>query len=222
LSHELRSPLTSIVVSADLLNRGVLDQCQRDLAVAILDECARMKQLTDNLLNLARGEMPSIALKRERLDVSRLAKEVVARFRVQAEEKRINLPIDADLSIETSGDPVKLSWVISNLIGNALRYTPSGGTIAVRTRTEGGRLQIEVSDSGPGIPFEIRQYIFERSAQYGGTRDDQLGAAGLGLAIVKEIVEAHGGRIFVDSADGHGSTFIVELPLAESATHVVV
>ncbi len=219
LSHELRTPLTSITLSADLLNRGVLDQRQRDLVVAVLDECTRMKQITDNLLNLARGEMASIALRRERLNVSRLVREVVVRFGVQAEEKRINLESHADESIEISGDAVKLSWVISNLIGNALRYTPAEGKMVVRTQSDGAHLRLEVSDSGPGIPAEIRQYIFDRFAQY-GAGDRERGAAGLGLAIVKEIVEAHGGRIFVESAEGHGSTFTVQLPLSEREIHV--
>jgi two-component system, NtrC family, sensor histidine kinase KinB len=214
LSHELRTPLTSIGVSADLLSRDALDPRRRELVIAILDECTRMKQLTDNLLNLARGELASIALKRERLDVSRLVREAVARFGVQAREKQIKLEGQADESAEMNGDAVKLSWVISNLIGNALRYTPAEGKIVVRAQRDDGHLRLNVSDSGPGIPPEVRQHIFERFAQY-GIKDRQRGAAGLGLAIVKEIVEAHGGRIFVDSAEGYGTTFSVELPLSE-------
>jgi NtrC-family two-component system sensor histidine kinase KinB len=215
LSHELRTPLTSIALSADLLQRdGVqLNERQRELVTAILEECARMKQLTDNLLNLARGEMASISLKREQIDFAHLAAEAMSRFTLQAEEKHVRLENRIDELPAISGDPLKLSWVISNLIGNALRYTPDGGRIVVAAHRLDGGARLEVSDSGPGIPPEVRAHIFERFAQYGGNGQSR-GAAGLGLAIAKEIVEAHGGRIFVESGES-GSTFIVELPPAE-------
>ncbi len=114
---------------------------------------------------------------------------------------------------EVIGDPVKLSWVISNLVGNALRYTPSGGTIKVSARRCDGATRLEIADSGPGIPPELKEYIFERFVQYGSDGVEK-GSAGLGLSIVKEIVEAHGGRIFVESNNSHGSKFIVEIPAA--------
>jgi PAS domain S-box-containing protein len=212
LSHELRTPLTSIALSADLLQRelGQLNDRHRELVSAILEECARMKQLTDNLLNLARGEMASISLKREQIDFERLAGEALGRFNLHAEEKHVRLEHQIDRIPAISGDPLKLSWVISNLIGNALRYTPDGGRILVALHRLDGGARLEVSDSGPGIPPEVRSHIFERFAQYGANGQSR-GAAGLGLAIAKEIVEAHGGRIFVESGES-GSTFIVELP----------
>jgi NtrC-family two-component system sensor histidine kinase KinB len=216
LSHELRTPLTSIALSAELLEReqAQLTEQQREMVGAIRQDCARMKQLTDNLLNLARGGSAAIALKRERLDLGRIVNEAVSRFALQAHEKRLELTRQVEEIPAVSGDPIKLSWVVSNLIGNAMRYTPEGGRITVTARPHDGGARLEVADSGPGIPPEIREYIFERFAQY-GPNGDQRGAAGLGLAIVKEIVEAHGGRIFLTSADS-GSTFIVDLPLAEA------
>jgi two-component system sensor histidine kinase BaeS len=105
--------------------------------------------------------------------------------------------------------------VISNLIGNALRYTPEGGTIKVVAGPSGNDFaRLEVADTGPGIAPEIRDHIFERFAQYGAD-GYAPGSAGLGLAIVKDIVQAHGGRIFVESNNGHGSRFIVQLPVGE-------
>jgi NtrC-family two-component system sensor histidine kinase KinB len=213
LSHELRTPLTSLALSAELLRRdgAALDPKQHEILEAILEECARMKTLSDNLLNLARGELASISVQRERLDLRQIIEEVVRRFGLQAEEKHVRLTGHLEPVPEISGDAVKLSWVVSNLIGNALRYTPEGGQIEVAARPIDSRVRFEVQDSGPGIPPEIREHIFERFAQY-GRGGIEKGSAGLGLAIAKDIVAAHGGRIFVDSNPGAGSRFVVELP----------
>jgi PAS domain S-box-containing protein len=213
LSHELRTPLTSLALSAELLRRdsAALDPKQRELLEAILEECARIKALSDNLLNLARGELASITVQRERLDLCQIIDEVVHRFGLQAEDKHVRLSTHLEPVPEISGDAVKLSWVVSNLIGNALRYTPGGGKIEVVARPIDSKVRLEVADSGPGIPPEIREHIFERFAQY-GRGGVEKGSAGLGLAIAKDIVAAHGGRIFVDSDIGSGSRFVVELP----------
>jgi NtrC-family two-component system sensor histidine kinase KinB len=217
LSHELRTPLTSLALSAQLLQReeASLDSRQREFLRTILEECARMKQLTDNLLNLARGELASISLKRERLDLARVAEEVAGRFRLQAEEKHVALERHITEVPPVSGDPVKLSWVVSNLIGNALRYTPQGGSIEVMTGWADDTVRLEVADSGPGIAPELRDYVFERFAQYGD--GEEKGSAGLGLAIVKDIVMAHGGRIFVTGNTPVGSRFVVQLPASREA-----
>jgi NtrC-family two-component system sensor histidine kinase KinB len=212
LSHELRTPLTSLALSAQLLQReeASLEPRQRELLRTILEECARMKQLTDSLLNLARGELASISLERERIDLARVAEEVAGRFRLQAEDKHVALERHIAEVPPVSGDPVKLSWVVSNLIGNALRYTPKGGRIEVMTGSADDTVRLEVADSGPGIAPELRDYVFERFAQYGDGADK--GSAGLGLAIVKDIVVAHGGRIFVTGNAPVGSRFVVQLP----------
>ncbi|HTQ23950.1 MAG TPA: ATP-binding protein [Candidatus Binataceae bacterium] len=214
LSHELRTPLTSLALSAQMMQRheDALDPRQRELLRTILEECARMKQLTDSLLNLARGELASISLARERLDLAQVAEDVAGRFRLQAEEKHIALESHIAQVPPVSGDPVKLSWVVSNLIGNALRYTPEGGRIEVATSSADDTVRLEVADTGPGIAPELRDYVFERFAQYGDGAEK--GSAGLGLAIVKDIVVAHGGRIFVTGNSPAGSRFVVQLPAA--------
>jgi NtrC-family two-component system sensor histidine kinase KinB len=217
LSHELRTPLTSLALSAQLLQReeASLDPKQRELLRTILEECARMKQLTDSLLNLARGELASISLERERIDLARVAEEVAGRFRLQAEDRHVALERNIAQVPPVSGDPVKLSWVVSNLIGNALRYTPKGGRIEITTGSADDTVRLEVADSGPGIAPELRDYVFERFAQYGDGADK--GSAGLGLAIVKDIVVAHGGRIFVTGNAPVGSRFVVQLPASREA-----
>ncbi|HYL59932.1 MAG TPA: ATP-binding protein [Candidatus Acidoferrales bacterium] len=218
LSHELRTPLTSLALSAELLSRESVESTPKnhELLQVILEECSRMRQLTDNLLNLARGEMPAIAVQQKRLDLARLAADVTHRFALQAREKHIEIEERIEPVPEIVGDPIKLSWVISNLVGNALRYTPEGGTISVAAVARERASRLEVSDSGPGIPADLKDYIFERFVQY-GSEGFEKGSAGLGLAIVKEIVEAHGGRIFVEGNNGHGSRFIVEIPAAPEA-----
>jgi NtrC-family two-component system sensor histidine kinase KinB len=215
LSHELRTPLTSLALAAELLRREEpsLSAGQREALSAILDECGRMKQLTDNLLTLARGEIASIALERETLDLAQIAGEVADRFAIQARDKEVSIKRRIESVPAIRGDANKLSWVVSNLLGNAVRYVPRAGAIEVVARRAGDFVRLEVADSGPGISADVKDYIFERFAQYGGNGSEK-GSAGLGLAIVKDIVQAHGGRIFVESEPGHGSRFIVELPAA--------
>ncbi len=216
LSHELRTPLTSLALLAELLRReeDSLTPKQREVLRAILEEASRMKQLADNLLNLARGQIPLIAVQRVPLDLAKIVEDVAKRFTIQAQEKKIRIETHIGRLPEMEGDPVKLSWMISNLIGNALRYTPAGGIIEIAAGPSGNDFaRLEVADTGPGIPPEIRDHVFERFAQY-GANGYSPGSAGLGLAIVKDIVEAHGGRIFVESNVGHGSRFIVQLPVS--------
>jgi NtrC-family two-component system sensor histidine kinase KinB len=107
---------------------------------------------------------------------------------------------------------VKLSWALSNLISNALRYTPEGGVVAISSEDAANAVRLKVSDTGPGIPQEIKEHLFERFTQW-NVNGSGPGSSGLGLAIVKEIVEGHGGRIFVDSTVGKGTCFTLELPI---------
>jgi signal transduction histidine kinase len=138
---------------------------------------------------------------------------VISGFALQAEQKNIALRSEiAPSTPRVLADPVKLSWVVSNLVGNAMRYTPSGGSITIASTHDGEVVRFGVSDTGPGVAPEIRDHLFERYAQWNSNGGGQSGSAGLGLAIAKEIVEAHGGRIFVESTIGQGTCFTVELP----------
>jgi NtrC-family two-component system sensor histidine kinase KinB len=213
LSHELNTPLTSLGFCVELLlRRPDLGVEQRELLTSIQQDVARMRRLAADLMELARGQGVAITVQRVPVDLAEMVQAVIKGFGRQAEQKQVSLQVNLEpLTWRLRGDPLKLSWVISNLIANALRYTPAGGAIAVSLNKTSSGVRLCVSDTGPGIPPELRDRLFERFAQ-GPVNGSEPGAAGLGLAIVKEIVDAHGGRISVDSQAGQGTRFIVELP----------
>jgi NtrC-family two-component system sensor histidine kinase KinB len=213
LSHELNTPLTSLGFCLELLLRKPeLDPEQHELLTSIQGDAARMRRLASDLLQLARGQGAAITVQSMPVDLAEMAQAVMKGFALQAEQKQIRLEAEIERPApQIRADPLKLSWVVSNLIANALRYTPSGGTISVSLSAEGSGARLRVSDTGPGIPPQVREHLFERFAQW-KVNGSEPGSAGLGLAIAKEIVDAHGGRIFVDSELGQGTSFTVELP----------
>ncbi len=217
LSHELRTPLTSMMIASQTMARQKesLTTEQQKLVKMIVEETAHMNQLADNLMNLARGNISLIPTERVKIELGKLLTEAVQRFAVQAQDKHVFREMSIEGTAVVNVDRIKLSWVISNLIGNALRYTPEGGRIEVAAHTaENNLLRLEVADTGPGIPPEIRDHVFERYAQY-SMPGYERGSAGPGLSIVKDIVEAHGGRISIESNKGTGTRFIIQLPAFE-------
>jgi two-component system, NtrC family, sensor histidine kinase KinB len=212
LSHELNTPLTSLGFCIELLLRKPeLDSEQHELLISIQEDAVRMRRLASDLLELARGQGPAITVQSRPVDLAEMAQAVIKGFALQAEQKQVRL--EAQIQRPTPqirADPLKLSWVVSNLIANALRYTPSGGTISVSLNGTESGARLRVTDTGPGIPAQVREHLFERFAQW-RVNGSEPGSAGLGLAIAKEIVDAHGGRIFVDSELGQGTSFTVEL-----------
>ncbi len=212
LSHELGSPLTSLRLAVELLaGDATIPPEQRPLLDAAREDVDRLQDLAQRLLDLARMRATGIALERRNVDLATVMPRVVSIFRPQAREKGIELEaVVPATGVTIVGDPTKLTWAFSNLFSNALRYTPRGGRVRVDVAPEEGAVLVAVSDTGPGIPPGQRDRIFERFAQAGDGGEG--GAAGLGLAIVRDIVQAHGGRIRVDSTEGQGSRFTVELP----------
>jgi two-component system OmpR family sensor kinase len=209
-SHELRNPLSIIRGNLDFARRVTTDQaCLESLREAEV-EATRMSRLVNDLLLLAEADAGDfLAPRAVRLDV--LGEEVAERARALAPAHRIEVTASAEIWIRA--DPDRLRQVLWNLVENALRYTPAGGSIALSARTHEGEAVLDVSDSGPGVPAGQEQRIFERFYRSDPSRTRTTGGVGLGLAIVKHVVEAHGGRVALENRPGRGATFSVALPL---------
>ncbi|MFH1135356.1 MAG: ATP-binding protein [Pseudomonadota bacterium] len=214
-SHELRTPLTSLGMSVDLLLEHAapgLAEKDRELLQAAHEEVHRMKALVNDLLDLSKIEAGRIVLEFESVPVQTLFEHVEAIFKSQMDIKEVALTSGlVGEALKVRADANKITWVLSNLISNALRYVNKGGRIDLTAQRIGPRVHLCVRDDGPGIPPEYQFKIFQKFVQVKG---QEAGGTGLGLAICKEIVRAHGGAIWVESAGGGGSAFTFTLPVA--------
>jgi len=212
LSHELGTPLTSLGMALELLGRAPgLTAEQRTLLETAREDHGRLQDVGQRLVDLSRSRAMSIAIERGNVDLRDVLPRVLKPFRLQAREKGVTLESRVpEAPVTIAGDQIKLSWAVSNLVANALRYTPRGGRVTLEVKPEDAAVLLSVDDTGPGIPLEQRERIFERFAQ--GADGGDLGSAGLGLAIVRDIVQAHGGRVHLESQVGQGSRFTLELP----------
>ncbi len=214
-SHELRTPLTSIGMSIDLLLESAikkLNEKEQQLLSAAHEEVQRLKAFVSNLLDLSKIEAGKMEMELSSISIRVLFEKAATVFNAQKEEKAVNLSFDAPEGLpNVKADDNKITWVLTNLISNALRYTPSGGHIKLSAESFGPYVQISVNDDGAGIPYEYQSKIFDKFVQV--KSDKAVGGSGLGLAICKEIVRAHGGTIWVDSVPGSGSTFTFTLPI---------
>ncbi len=217
LSHEFRTPLTSINMSVDILNQeilGPLNERQKELINSTKDDCYRLTKLARELLQLSKLESGKVELKNEELDVAGVISFSLQPLQLPFAEKGIRLAVVADPDLpRLVADEQQISWVISNLATNALKHTEPGGIVTVRACAEGDALHIDVEDTGHGIAPENIDKIFDKFVQVKHTSDQTPGSVGLGLAIAKEIVELYGGKIWVASTIGKGSTFSFTLPL---------
>lgn len=213
VSHELRTPLSSIKLMVDTLADRPDDAEARALFLPrIGGEVDRMVQLVEDLLELARVEGGRMRLRRERLDLARVAAATVRNFEQRAAQLEVTLRFDGTAAI-VDGDENRLAQVIVNLVDNALRHTPAGGRVSVRVGPRDSEAVVVVRDTGVGIPYRDLPHVFERFYVVDRSRAREAGGTGLGLSIVKQIVEAHGGAVHADSELGRGSTFTCSFPL---------
>ena len=216
-SHELRTPLTSMGLSIDLLREGAagkLSDKEQQLLTAAHEELERIKALVNSLLDLSKIEAGKIEMEFESVAVQLLFEKAVSALIAQAKDKKVKLSYSFPSAMpHVRADANKITWVLTNLISNALRYTGSGKRIQLSAEHLGPQVHLSVSDQGAGIPYEYQSKIFEKFVQV--EKDKTVHGSGLGLAICKEIVRAHGGTIWVDSLPGEGSTFTFTLPVFE-------
>ncbi|HMB28522.1 MAG TPA: ATP-binding protein, partial [Blastocatellia bacterium] len=172
----------------------------------------------ESLMSISRLDAGEARMEHDVLDLAELAASTTEQMRLLAEDKGIALRCESEELVNIEGDRARLKQVIVNLVDNAIKYTPAGGLVGVNVGGSNGRALLEVNDNGVGIPPEALPHIFERFYRADKARSRQMGGAGLGLSIVKAIVTAHGGRVRVESVEGKGSRFLVELPVAGEAS----
>jgi len=213
-SHELRTPLTAIRSVGEIALQAPLGAGKyRDVIGSMLEEVDRLTHLVESLLLLTRADSGAIHPAREVVELAALTSNVADHLRVLAEEKQQSLSVHAGARVEALCDPAILRLGLMNLLHNAIKYTPNGGAIEVRTKaTASGQPSIEVQDTGPGIPSAHHERIFERFYRVDPDRARESGGAGLGLAIALWAVASNSGRIELESEESKGSLFRIVLP----------
>lgn len=218
ISHELRTPLSAILGYAELLQEGVIGELnnkQKRMASSIAVSADYLNQLISELLDQAQFEATGVKLNLAPFDINELIQQIELRMRVLAESKGLNfqVKIGVDLPEKLIGDQYRLQQIITNLIGNAIKFTETGGVYLHLYHINHSTWAISVSDTGPGIPQEAQTDIFKAFHQVNRALIKNSKGTGLGLSIVKQLVSAMNGHITVESEVGQGSTFTVSLPL---------
>ena len=219
-SHELKTPITAIrgLVETLIDDKEIAPETQERFLTKIRDQSGRLSAIVTDLLTLSRLEAESRGSGYVPLDLREPVRASAQALIPAAEEKGIVLETQLpDVRVEVAGDNEALGQVVTNLLDNALKYTPKGGKVWVRLTSQSGNAVLEVQDTGIGIEPRDRERIFERFYRVDKARSRELGGTGLGLSIVKHIVLAHNGKVSVDSTPGTGSTFRVSLPLAPTS-----
>jgi heavy metal sensor kinase len=215
LAHELRTPLTALRGEIELtMRQAPAAGSDRSSLASQLEEIDKLRRLIDQLLTLARAEAGEITIARDRVDLSAMSATLVDQLELVAEAKAIDLRCEAANGVVVQGDAQWLERLLLNLVDNAIKFTPEGGTVGVRVFSDAHDATIEVRDTGVGMSREVARHIFERFFRADPARSPSSTGAGLGLSLVKWIVDRHGGRIQLASEPDHGSTFSVHLPLS--------
>lgn len=225
LSHELRTPMTAILGWARLLRDPKMREKNLERGIEAIDASAKAQaRLIEDLLDMNRILTGKLALQPELVDFRAIVRQAVTAVQPAASNKQISLTTELDDTEAAfiEADPARLQQVVWNILTNAVKFTPVGGTVEVRLQSEGGFLRLTVKDSGRGIKQSFLPHVFERFRQADGSTTREFGGLGLGLAIVRSLVEMHGGTVAADSpGEGLGATFTVELPLRTESTSEV-
>lgn len=220
ITHELRTPLTNIRAYSETLNEDFFDdeQTRRECYNVIMSETRRLSKLIEDVLSATQIDAGVARLSRQAVRIDESLRKAVQEIQASAESKRVELALKLPSKLPAAfGDAHRLHQVWINLIGNAVKYTPSGGSVSIDAQGEGSLVRVRITDTGIGIPPEFHERIFEKFFRVEDPRVDAEEGTGLGLAITREIVRLHGGFIRVESDAGVGTTFSVELPVAGEA-----
>jgi len=220
VAHELRTPLSNIRGYLEAIQDGVV-QPEGRIIDSLYEEAVLLHHLVDDLQELSLAEAGHLELERQPMALADIVDRAVGAIRPRAEAKRVALHVDLPEDLLVDVDPQRIGQVLRNLLDNALTHMPPGGEIAVAAHTEGQWVEVSVRDTGSGIAAEDLPYVFERFYRADKSRSRATGGAGLGLAIARQLVEAHGGRIWVESTEGEGSTFTFALPISINSQEII-
>lgn len=216
VSHELKTPITAIRAHLENLADGVEQPDPKTLQV-MLAQTERLGRLVDQLLDLSRLESGEVPMYMEITALEPIVARVLSEISVGHAVTDVALRNEVPADLAATADPERIHQVLYNLVDNAVRFTPPGGTVVVAATRRDDRVAVDVRDSGVGIGPEHLPRLFERFYRADASRSREGGGTGIGLAIARSIVESHGGRITASSDPGHGSTFTFDLPAAEAA-----
>jgi PAS domain S-box-containing protein len=221
VSHDLRSPLTSVIGYTELVERaGTLTDLQRDFLHRIQDSVKQITGLINDLLDIGSLEA-GLDTRREFVQLDGILRYTLDMLQGQIKSKHLTVKTEMGATLPAlRANPIRLRQVMDNVVGNAIKYSFPNGEINVSIRSEGDQLILKVTDAGPGIPADEQPRIFDKFYRASNINNDIEGS-GLGLAIVKTIVESHQGRIWVESVEGKGSSFFVVLPILSEPTPIV-
>ncbi|MEN6545581.1 MAG: ATP-binding protein, partial [Armatimonadia bacterium] len=213
-SHELRTPAAGIKALAEALEVGALQDPEKGprFVHQIVESADRLTSILDDMLILTRVERGQELLNVTRLKAGEAVGEAVKQIAIRAEDRHLQLEVQAAPEDTLSADARGLHTVLLNLLDNAVKYTPEGGAVSVTGRAVPGGYELAVTDTGVGIPPEHQARVFERFYRVDKARDRATGGTGLGLSIVKHIMDSHGGKVTLRSVPGSGSTFTVFFP----------
>ena len=216
MSHELRTPLSAVLGWSRMLAAGQLDPGRSKQAIDAIERNAQAQaRLVDDILDVARGIAGNVKLEMQPLDLAAVAHAGVEAIAPTAAGRTIALEVHAEQTVTVMGDHTRLRQVVWNLLSNAVKFTPVGGRVTVSVRADDGDAELQVSDTGVGIPQSFLPYVFDKFRQADASFTRQHGGLGLGLAIARHLIELHGGSIEARSAgEGTGATFVVRLPLS--------
>ncbi len=218
IAHELRTPLSLILGHAEGVHDGVLPPSHENFEI-IREEAERLEKLVNDLRTLSLADAGELSVDFQPVDINELLNDVKTHYMTLFNQKRITLnlkPDSATLRVKVNLDPIRFSQVLTNILDNALRYTPENGQVTMATTKVENQIEVSVQDDGEGVPPEDAAHLFDRFYRADPSRTRDAGGSGLGLAIAKSIIEMHQGKIWAESEKGKGMKIIIRLPLSRN------